>query len=94
MPYSIFCLKICNRWKEILVDYVNLLPFVNKVSVPEVIKKKFLRLCLGEHGQTTFDARRLDEATTLDDSVMHFDSIWGTGDRYFHNRSSATARNG
>ncbi len=35
------------------------------------------------HGQTTFDARRLDEAITLDDALMYLDSIWGTGDNTF-----------
>ncbi len=72
--------EVWYRWKETLVDYVNLLPFVNKVSVPEAIKVKLLRLCLGEHGQTTFDTRRLDEATTLDDALIRLDSIWGTED--------------
>ncbi len=49
--------EVWYRWRETLVDYVNPLPFVNIVSVPEAIKMKLLRLCLGEHGQTTFDAR-------------------------------------
>ncbi len=52
------------------MDYVNRLPFVNKVSVPEAIKVKLLRLCLGEHGQITFAARRLDEATVAN-SLLH-----------------------
>ncbi len=65
------------------MDYVNLVPLVNKVSVPEVIKVKLLRLCLGEHGQATFDTRQLNETTTLDDALMHLDSIWGTGDSTF-----------
>ncbi len=50
------------RWKETFMDYVNLVLLVNKLSVPEIIKVKVLRLCLGERGQATFDARRLDEA--------------------------------
>ncbi len=58
------------------MDYVNLLPLVNKVSIPEGIKVKFLRLCLSEHRQASFDKKRLDE----DDAPMHFDRIWGTGD--------------
>ncbi len=65
------------------MDYVNLFPLVNKVSVPELIKVKPLRLCLGEHGQATFDTRRLNEATTLDDALMHLDSIWGTRENTF-----------
>ncbi len=66
------------------MDYVNLLPSVNKVSNPEVIKVlKLLRACLGELGQATFDTRRLSEASTLDDALMHLDSIRGTGDNTF-----------
>ncbi len=57
------------------MDYVNLLPLVNKISVPEVINVKLLRLCFGERGQATFDRRRLNEATSLDDTLMHLDSI-------------------
>ncbi len=56
------------------MDYANPVPFVNKVSVPELIKVK--RLCLGEHGQAIFDTRRLNEATTLDDALMTLDSIY------------------
>ncbi len=67
--------EVWYRWKEPLVDCVNLPPFVNKISVPEDIKMKLLRLCLGEHGQTTFDARRLDEVTTMDDALMHLVNI-------------------
>ncbi len=72
--------EIWFRWKEMFMDYVNLVPLVNKVFVPEVIEVKLLRLCPSEHGQTTFDTRRLDEATTLDDALMH---IWGTGEHSF-----------
>ncbi len=42
--------EVWYSWKETLVVYVNLLPFVNKVSVPEAIDVKLLRFCLGEHG--------------------------------------------
>ncbi len=75
--------EVWYRWKETLVDYVNRLPFGNKVSALEAIKVKLLRVCHGEHGQTTFDASQLDEDTTLDDALMHLDSIWGTGDNTF-----------
>ncbi len=59
------------------MDHVNLLPLVCKASVPEVIKVKSLRLCLGEHGRATLDIRRLG------DSLMHFDIIWGMADNTF-----------
>ncbi len=62
------------------MDYVKLLPLINKVSVSEAIKLKLLRLCLGELGQSTFDARRLDEASSMDEALNHLNSMWGTED--------------
>ncbi len=47
-----------------------MLTLVNKMSVPEVIKLQLLQLCFDEHGQATFNTRRLDEASTLDDALM------------------------
>ncbi len=44
---------------------------------------KLLRFCLGEHGQTSFNKRRLDEVSTLDDALMQLASIWGTGGNNF-----------
>ncbi len=67
--------EVWHRWKETFIDYLNPVPLVYKVSIPEVIKVKLLRWCLGEHGQVTFDTRRLDEATTLGDTFMQLNSI-------------------
>ncbi len=47
------------------MEYVKLLPIINKVSVPEAFKWKLLRLFLGELGQSTFEARRLDKASLM-----------------------------
>ncbi len=59
------------------MDYVKLLPLINKVSVPGAIKLKLLRLCRDELGQSTFDARRLDEASSMDETLNHLNSMWG-----------------
>ncbi len=61
------------------MDYVNVLPLVIKVSVPEAIKLKLLRLFLTELGQSTFDSRRLDEASSMDKALNHLNRMWGTG---------------
>ncbi len=50
---------------------VNMLPFV------KVIKVKSLQLRAGEHGRTTLDTIRLDDA------LIQVDSIWGTADNTF-----------
>ncbi len=57
------------------MDYVKLLPLITKVSVLEAIKLKLLRLC--ELGQPTFDARRLDGAASMDETLNHLNSMWG-----------------
>ncbi len=53
------------RWSETFIDYVNLLPIVNNCALTEALKLKLLRLLLGENVQVTFDARRLNEASSL-----------------------------
>ncbi len=57
------------------MDYVKLLPLINKVFVPEAIKLKLLRLCLGELGQSTFDARLLHEACSIYNTLNHLNSM-------------------
>ncbi len=59
------------------MGYVKLLPLINKVSVLEAIKLKLLRLCLGELGQSTFDVRRLHEASSMDETLNHLNCMWG-----------------
>ncbi len=71
------------RWSETFIDYVNILPIVNNSTLTEVLKLKLLRLLLGENGQITFDARRLSEASTLEDALRQLNNIWGT-DAYIH----------
>ncbi len=44
-----------SRWKETFMGNVKLVPLLNKVSVPDVIK--LLRSCLWAPGQSNFDAR-------------------------------------
>ncbi len=46
----------------------------------EVLKLKLLRLLLGENGQTPFDARRLNEVSSLEDALKQLNSFWGTND--------------
>ncbi len=59
------------------------LPIVNKFSLTEVLKLKLLRLLLGEN-----DARRLSEASTLEDALRQLNNFWSTDedifDAYFH----------
>ncbi len=49
---------------------------------------KLLRLLLGENGQITFDARRLSEASTLEDALRQLNNFWSTDednfDAYIH----------
>ncbi len=59
------------------MNYVNLLPFINKVSITEAIKLKLLQLCIGELGQPTFAARRLEEAPSMDEALYHLNCTWG-----------------
>ncbi len=72
---SLLPAEVWFRWEETFMDCVNLILLLNKIPVPEIITVKLLRLCLGEHGQGSFDTRRLGEATALGDALMHFDSI-------------------
>ncbi len=44
---------------------------------------KFLRLLLGENGQITFDARRLGEASTLEDALRQLTNFWSTDEDIF-----------
>ncbi len=62
------------------MEYVKLRPTINKVSVRDAIKWKLLRLCLGELGQSTFEARRLDKASFMGEPRNHFNRIWGAED--------------
>ncbi len=57
------------------MDYVNVLPIVNNSPLMEGIKLKLLRLLLGENGQSPFNARRLNEASLLDDALRQLKSI-------------------
>ncbi len=76
------------RCSDTFVDYVNLLPIVNNSTLTEVLKLKLLRLLLGENGQITFDARRLSEASTLEDALRQLNIFWSTDedicDAYIH----------
>ncbi len=69
--------EVWSRWKEAFTDYVKLFPtvLVNKVSVLEAIKVKLLRLCLIELGQSTFNARRLDEASSMNETLNHLNRM-------------------
>ncbi len=58
------------RWNESFIHYVNLLPILNNSSLTEVLKLKLFRLLLGENGQTIFDARRPNEASSLEDALV------------------------
>ncbi len=62
---------------------VKLLPIVNNASLTEVMKLKFLRLLFGENGQPSLDARRMSEATSLDEPLEQINRIWGTEDNIF-----------
>ncbi len=44
----------------------------------EVLKLKLLRLLLGENGQTLFDFRRLNEASSLEEALRQLNNFWGT----------------
>ncbi len=44
---------------------------------------KLLRLLLGEKGQITFDARRLSEASTLEDALRQLTNFWSPDDNIF-----------
>ncbi len=57
------------------MDYIKLLPLINKASVLEAIKLKLLLLSLGEFGQSTFDARRLDETSSMDETLNHLNNM-------------------
>ncbi len=59
------------------MNYVKLLPLINNVSLPGVIKLKLLQLCLGELGQPPFAARRLEEAPSMDEALYHLNCTWG-----------------
>ncbi len=52
----------------------------SKISVAETIKLKLLRMCLGELGQTTFEARRLDEASPMDEALNRLNRMQSTED--------------
>ncbi len=67
-------------WGETFSDYVNLLHIVNNSTLTEVLKLKLLRLLPGVNGQTPFDARRLNEASSVGDALY---SIWVTNDNIF-----------
>ncbi len=71
------------RWSETFIDYVNLLPIVNNCTLTEVLKLKLFRLLLGENGQVAFDARRLNEASSLEDALRQLNNFWGTDDNIF-----------
>ncbi len=58
------------------MGYVKLVPLLNKVSVPDVIK--LLRSCLCAPGQSNCDTRRPDEASSVDEAVGHLNRILGT----------------
>ncbi len=71
------------------MDYVKLLPIVNNATLTEVMKLKLLRLLIGENGQRSFDTRRMNKASSLDDALEQLNRIWGTEDNIFtaYNRS-------
>ncbi len=54
-------------WRETFLDYVKLLPIVNRETLTEVMKLKLL--LLGENGQASFDTRRMNESSSLDDGL-------------------------
>ncbi len=49
----------------------------------EVLDLKLLRLLLAENVQSTFGARRLNEASALDDALSLLNSIWDADDNIF-----------
>ncbi len=59
------------------MNYVKLLPLINNVSLPEAIKFKLLQFCLGELGQPTFAARRLEEASSMAEALYNLKCTWG-----------------
>ncbi len=65
------------RWSETFIDYVNLLPIVNNFTLTEVLKLKLLRLLLGEN------ARRLNEASTLEDAFRQLTNFLSTDEDIF-----------
>ncbi len=65
------------------MDYVKLLPIVNNATLTEVMKLKLLGLLLGENGQPSFDRRRMNEVSSLDDALKQLNRMWGTEDNIF-----------
>ncbi len=57
------------HWGETFIGYANLLHIVNNSTLTEVLKLKLLRLLPGVNGQTPFDARRLNEASSVGDAL-------------------------
>ncbi len=71
------------RWTETFIDNANLLPIVNNFILTEVLKLKLLRLILGENRQTSFGARRLNEASSIEDALRQLNNFWGTNGNIF-----------
>ncbi len=49
----------------------------------EVLKLKLLRLLLGEKRRTLFNARRLNEASSVEDALRQLNNLWGTNENIF-----------